>query len=54
MSIISHKSPHFGHIFFHFWRARSCRSRFIFHNLMAIQNALCHLKTHALNRACCP
>jgi hypothetical protein len=42
------------HIFFCFWCARSSRTRFIFYNLMAIQNALCQLKTCALNRACSP
>jgi hypothetical protein len=51
MSIRPHESPHFGHIFFRFWRARSSRTTFVFHDLTAIQNALCHLKTCALDTA---
>ena len=36
-SIRSHESPHFCHIFVRFWRARSSRTRFIFHTRTAIQ-----------------
>jgi len=36
-SIRPHEFPHFGHIFVRFWRARSSRTRFIFHTLTAIQ-----------------
>jgi hypothetical protein len=53
-SIILHDSPHVIHIFFRFWRASFSRTRFIFHNLTAIQNALCRQKTCALDRACSP
>jgi len=31
------QKPSLGHIFVHFWRARSSRMRFIFHNLTSIQ-----------------
>ena len=47
-SIRPHESPHFGHIFVRFWRARSSRTRFVFHTLTAIQKCftppknLCH------------
>ena len=36
-SIRPHEIPHFGHIFVHFWRARSSTTRFVFHTLTAIQ-----------------
>ena len=50
-----HKSPHSGHIFIRFWRARSSGIRFIFHTLKwPSKNALCHLKTCALNTARSP
>jgi hypothetical protein len=48
----SHESPHCGHIFFRFLCARSFKMRCLFHTLMGIQNALCHLKICALVRAC--
>jgi hypothetical protein len=54
MSIRPAESPHFGRIFFRFWCASSSRTRFVFHNLTAIQNALCNLKTCALDTACSP
>jgi hypothetical protein len=54
MSIKLHESPHVGHVFFRFWRARSFRTRFVFYNLTAIQNALCYLKTCALDIECSP
>jgi hypothetical protein len=52
MSIRLHESPQVVHIFLCFWSARSSRTKFVFHTLTAIQCALCHLKTCALNRAC--
>jgi len=47
-SIRPYEIPHFGHIFLRFWRARSSRTRFVFHTLTAIQKCfmppknLCH------------
>ena len=36
-SIKPHDSPHFGHIYVRFWRARSSRTSFVFHSLTAIR-----------------
>ena len=54
-SIRPHEIPHFGHVFFRFWRARSSTTRFVFHTLSRpSKNTLCHLKTRFLDRACSP
>jgi hypothetical protein len=53
-SIRPHNSPHFGHIFLRFWRAKSSRTRFVFHTLTAIQNDLWNLNTCALDTESSP